>query len=71
MLTVSTRDDAVILGTESKAEDYRITIRRSVGADIEYELHGTRLINATTGEVFHLDEETYYTLKEALGIVLY
>lgn len=71
ILTVTTQDDAVDLGTESKAAGYRITIRRSVGADIEYELHGTRLINKTTGEVFHLDEDTCFALKEALGIALY
>ena len=71
MLTVTTRDDAVDLGTESKAEGYRITIRRSVGAEIQYELHGTRLVNETTGEIFCLDEETCFALKEALGIVLY
>lgn len=71
MLTVTTRDDAVDLETESKAEDYRITIRRSVGAEIQYELHGTLLVNETTGEIFCLDEETCFALKEALGIVLY
>jgi hypothetical protein len=71
MLTVATQDDAVDLGTESKAEGYRITIRRSVGAEIQYELHGTRLVNETTGEIFCLDEETCFSLKEALGIVLY
>lgn len=71
MLTVTTQDDAVDLGTESKATGYRITIRRSVGADIQYELHGTRLINETTGEAFHLDEDTCFALKEALGIALY
>lgn len=70
MLTVTTRDDAVDLGTESKAEGYRITIRRSVGADIQYKLRGTRLVNETTGEIFCLDEETCFSLKEALGIVL-
>jgi hypothetical protein len=59
------------LGTGFKAAGYRITIRRSVGADIEYELYGTRLINETTGEVFHLDEKTCFALKEALGIALY
>ncbi len=71
MLQVTARDDAVNLGTDSKDKGYRITIQRGVGTDIEYVLRGTRLVNETTGEVFHLDEDTCFALKEALGIALY
>lgn len=49
---------------------YKIVVKRSDGTTAEYLLIGTMLIDQATQEEFPIDEETYFELKDALGIPL-
>ena len=61
-----TRPDEDALG-----KGYQITLLHSSGIAEEYTLLGSALTNHATGEVFLLSEETYFALKDLLGIYLY
>ncbi len=68
----SVTDNSLILSDETSLEKgYQITLLHSNGTTEEYTLLGPSLTNHATGEVFHLKEETYFALKDLLGIYLY
>ena len=68
----SLTEDALILpGGDTLVNGYQITLLHSSGTTEEYTLLGPSLTNCATEEVFLLSEETYYTLKDLLGIYLY
>lgn len=68
----SLTDDALILpGGDTLVNGYQITLLHSSGTTEEYTLLGPSLTNCATGEVFLLSEETYFALKDLLGIYLY
>ena len=68
----SLTDDALILpGGDTLVNGYQITLLHSSGTTEEYTLLGPSLTNRATGEVFPLNEETYFALKDLLGIYLY
>lgn len=54
-----------------KEKGYKILVKRSDGTSTEYLLVGSVLIDQSTQEEFHMDENTYFDLKEALGIPYY
>ncbi len=63
--TDTSRDEA------HEENGYQIVVKRSDGTITEYLLLGTMLIDQATQQTFHMDEETYFELKDALGIPLY
>ena len=68
----SLTEDALILpGGDTLVNGYQITLLHSSGTTEEYTLLGPSLTNHSTGEVFLLNEETYFALKDLLGIYLY
>ena len=68
----SLTDDALILpGGDTLVNGYQITLLHSSGTTEEYTLLGPSLTNCATGEVFLLNEEIYFALKDLLGIYLY
>ena len=68
----SLTDDALILpGGDTLVNAYQITLLHSSGTTEEYTLLGSALTNHATGEVYLLNEESYFALKDLLGIVLY
>lgn len=68
----SLTEDALILpGEGTLVNGYQITLLHSSGTTEEYTLLGPSLTNCATGEVFPLNEETYFALKDLLGIYLY
>ncbi|MBR6826337.1 MAG: hypothetical protein IKM59_07305 [Oscillospiraceae bacterium] len=50
---------------------YKVTITQTDGSSTEYLLVGSSLTNQATNECFRLNEETYFALKDLLGIPLY
>lgn len=67
-----TEDDASTdLKENYKDKGYKILVKRSDGSSTEYLLVGSLLIDQNTQEEFHLSEDTYFELKDALGIPLY
>ena len=68
----SLTDDAIIMpGGDTLVNGYQIILLHSSGTTEEYTLLGPSLTNCVTGEVFPLNEETYFALKDLLGIYLY
>ena len=70
-------DDFVTNGSTTTSRDeayedngYKIVVTRSDGTTAEYLLLGTTLIDQATQEEFQMSEETYFELKDALGIPL-
>ncbi len=66
-----TDDSLTMPGGDALGKGYQITLLHSSGIAEEYTLLGSALTNHATGEVFLLSEETYFTLKDLLGIYLY
>lgn len=50
---------------------YKILIKHSDGTSTEYTLMGPSLTNQVTRETFHMSENTYFALKDLLGIPFY
>ena len=66
-----TDDSLTMPGEDALGKGYQITLLHSSGIAEEYTLLGSALTNHATGEVFLLSEETYFALKDLLGIYLY
>ena len=66
-----TDDSLTMPGEDTLGKGYQITLLHSSGIAEEYTLLGSALTNHATGEVFLLSEETYFALKDLLGIYLY
>lgn len=66
-----TDDSLTMPGEDTLGKGYQITLLHSSGIAEEYTLLGSALTNYATGEVFLLSEETYFALKDLLGIYLY
>jgi len=66
-----TDDSLTTPGGDTLGKGYQITLLHSSGIAEEYTLLGSALTNHATGEVFFLSEETYFALKDLLGIYLY
>ncbi len=50
---------------------YKILVKHSDGTSTEYSLRGSALTNQATQETFHMSEDTYFALKDLLGIPFY
>ncbi len=66
-----TDDSLTMPGGDTLGKGYQISLLHSSGIAEEYTLLGSALTNHATGEVFLLSEETYFALKDLLGIYLY
>ena len=66
-----TDDSLTMPGEDPLGKGYQISLLHSSGIAEEYTLLGSALTNHATGEVFLLSEETYFALKDLLGIYLY
>ena len=65
-------DDSLTMpGEDALGKGYQISLLHSSGIAEEYTLLGSALTNHATGEVFLLSEETYFALKDLVGIYLY
>lgn len=68
---VTNEDSSTSLKENYKEMGYKILVKRSDGTNTEYFLVGSLLIDESTQEMFHMSEDTYFELKDALGIPLY
>ena len=59
------------LSESNKEKGYKILIKGRDGTSAEYLLLGSLLIDQNTQERFHMNEDTCFELKDALGIPLY
>ncbi len=66
-----TDDFLTMPGRDALGKSYQITLNHSNGTTEVYTLLGSALTHHATGEVFLLSEETYFALKNLLGIYLY
>ncbi len=68
---IADQSTSITIQDDCSLNAYKILIKHSDGTSTEYTLMGPSLTNQVTRETFHMSENTYFALKDLLGIPFY